>query len=61
LSNTHDLVEQLAAAAADAVRKRRAAIEDGAANLAGVVVEPKLARVHPEPALRPRYDRGRRN
>ena len=38
-----DLVEQLAQAAADAVRARRAAIEAGARNLHGVMIEIELA------------------
>jgi hypothetical protein len=39
VTDDQDLVEQLALTAADAVRKRRAAIEAGARNLHGVMVE----------------------
>jgi len=39
LSSDVDLVEQLATAAAEAVRARRGAIEAGARNLNGITVE----------------------
>lgn len=39
MTDTVDLVEHLATAAAEAVRARRGAIEDGAKNLNGVMIE----------------------